>query len=107
MVEGAPAILYLDRPDELSTNLYTSPQIVDLLGYSVEEWMHDAELWVRSLHPADRERVVQEHRSSNADRRAIHVRVPDPRERRARGVDPRRGGARGRRGRLDPCTGVA
>jgi PAS domain S-box-containing protein len=68
MVEGAPAILYLDRPDELSTNLYTSPQIVDLLGYSVEEWMHDAELWVRSLHPADRERVVQEHRSSNADR---------------------------------------
>ncbi len=68
LVEGAPAILYIDRPDELSTNLYTSPQIVDLLGYSVEEWMHDAELWVRCLHPADRDRVVQEHRSSNVDR---------------------------------------
>ncbi|MBA3363852.1 MAG: PAS domain-containing protein [Actinobacteria bacterium] len=68
MVEDAPAILYLDRPDELSTNLYTSPQIVDLLGYSVEEWMRDAELWVRCLHPADRDRVVQEHRASNADR---------------------------------------
>ena len=47
LVEGAPAILYIDRPDELSTNLYTSPQIVGLLGYSVEEWMRDAELWVR------------------------------------------------------------
>jgi PAS domain S-box-containing protein len=66
LVEGAPAILYIDRPDELSTNLYTSPQIVDLLGYSVREWMEDAELWVRSIHPDDRERVVQEHRASNA-----------------------------------------
>jgi PAS domain S-box-containing protein len=65
LVEGAPAILYIDRPDELSTNLYTSPQIVDLLGYSVAEWMDDAELWVRSLHPDDRDRVVEEHRASN------------------------------------------
>jgi PAS domain S-box-containing protein len=66
LVEGAPAILYIDRPDELSTNLYTSPQIVELLGYSVREWMEDAELWVRSIHPDDRERVVREHRTTNA-----------------------------------------
>jgi PAS domain S-box-containing protein len=65
LVEGAPVVLYIDRPDELSTNLYTSPQIVDLLGYSVEEWMRDAELWVRSLHADDRERVVDSHRASN------------------------------------------
>jgi PAS domain S-box-containing protein len=39
---------------------------VDLLGYTVREWMEDAELWVRSIHPDDRERVVQEHRASNA-----------------------------------------
>ena len=66
LVEGAPVVLYIDRPDELSTNLYTSPQIVDLLGYSVEEWMRDAELWVRALHEDDRARVVDEHRASNA-----------------------------------------
>ena len=66
LVEGSPAILYIDRPDELSTNLYTSPQIVELLGYSAREWMEDAELWVRSIHPEDRERVVQEHRATNA-----------------------------------------
>jgi PAS domain S-box-containing protein len=66
LVEGVPAILYIDRPDELSTNLYTSPQIVELLGYSVQEWMEDAELWVRSIHPDDRERVVHEHRTTNA-----------------------------------------
>jgi PAS domain S-box-containing protein len=65
LVEGAPAILYIDRPDELSTNLYTSPQIVELLGYGVDEWMEDADLWVRCLHPDDRDRVVQRHRASN------------------------------------------
>jgi PAS domain S-box-containing protein len=65
LVEGAPAILYIDRPDERSTNLYTSPQIEELLGYAVEEWMDDADLWVRSLHSEDRERVVEHHRESN------------------------------------------
>lgn len=67
LVEGAPAILYIDRPDELSTNLYTSPQIEQLLGYGRREWMQDAELWVRSLHPEDRDRVVREHRTSNRE----------------------------------------
>ncbi len=65
LVEGAPAILYIDRPDERSTNLYTSPQIVELLGYGVDEWMKDADLWVRCLHSDDRERVVQQHQVSN------------------------------------------
>ncbi|MGH2681457.1 MAG: PAS domain-containing protein [Actinomycetota bacterium] len=65
LVEGAPAILYIDRPDELSTSLYTSPQVVDLLGYTVEEWTQDPELWVRALHRDDRDRVVDEHRESN------------------------------------------
>lgn len=65
LVEGAPVILYIDRPDDLSTNLYTSPQVADLLGYSVTEWTEDAELWMRSLHPDDRGRVVEHHQASN------------------------------------------
>ena len=65
LVEGAPAILYIDRPDDLSTNLYTSPQVADLLGYGVREWSEDPELWVRCLHPDDRDRVVERHRDSN------------------------------------------
>ena len=62
LVEGVPAILYIDRPDELSTNLYTSPQIESLLGYSVEEWMADPELWRTSIHPEDRDRVSTRER---------------------------------------------
>jgi PAS domain S-box-containing protein len=66
LVEGAPVVLYIDRPDELSTNLYTSPQIVPLLGYDVAEWMNDPGLWVGRIHAEDRERVVEAHEVSNS-----------------------------------------
>jgi PAS domain S-box-containing protein len=65
LVEGVPAILYIDRPDELSTNLYTGPQVVELLGFSVDEWRSDPDLWTRQVHDDDRERVLKAHRISN------------------------------------------
>ena len=66
LVEGVPAILYIDRPDELSTNLYTSPQIEPILGFSVTEWIADPELWRKQLHPDDRAQALDTHRRSNA-----------------------------------------
>jgi PAS domain S-box-containing protein len=65
LVEGVPAILYIDEPDELSTNRYTSPQLVEILGFTLEEWTSDPDLWVRRIHPGDRERVTEENRISN------------------------------------------
>jgi PAS domain S-box-containing protein len=65
LVEGVPAILYIDRPDEPSTNLYTSPQVVELLGFSVDEWRSDPDLWRRQVHDDDRDRVLKAHRISN------------------------------------------
>ena len=65
LVETIPAIFYIDRPDELSTNYYTSPQAVGLLGYSQEEWGTSPDLWVAKIHPEDRERVVRENERSN------------------------------------------
>jgi PAS domain S-box-containing protein len=65
LVEGAPAVLYIDRPDEPSTNLYTSPQVVDLLGFTVQEWMSDPALWQTQVHVDDRKRIVDAHRLSN------------------------------------------
>ena len=35
-----------------------SPQIETILGYTQEEWMGDAELWIDRIHPDDRDRVV-------------------------------------------------
>jgi PAS domain S-box-containing protein len=65
LVEGVPAVLYIDRPDDFATNLYTSPQVETMLGFSVEEWTTDAELWSRQLHPEDRDRAMAEHFESN------------------------------------------
>src|SRR5205823_5795284 len=65
LVEGVPAILYIDEPDAISTNRYTSPQIEDMLGFTVEEWKADPGLWVHLLHPDDRARALAEHHASN------------------------------------------
>ena len=65
LVEGIPAILYIDHPDELSTNFYTSPQAVDLLGYSQQEWETNESLWVDRIHPDDADRVREVNARSN------------------------------------------
>ena len=65
LVEGIPAILYVDAVDDPSTSLYTSPQIERVLGFSASEWQRDPALWLDRMHPDDRERVTAEHRGSN------------------------------------------
>ena len=64
LVEGIPAVLYVDANDDRSSNLYTSPQIEPLLGFTVEQWRDDPALWVDRIHEDDRERVLEEHRES-------------------------------------------
>jgi PAS domain S-box-containing protein len=44
-----------------------------MLGYSVDEWRQDAELWIARMHDDDRERVLAEHRESNRTGRAFHA----------------------------------
>jgi PAS domain S-box-containing protein len=65
LVEQIPAILYMDEVDEYSTNIYTSPQVVDILGIPHQEWISQRDLWVRQMHPDDRERVLAENEESN------------------------------------------
>ena len=36
--------------------LYVSPQIESLLGFSQKQWIEDPTLWYRQLHPDDRDR---------------------------------------------------
>jgi len=66
LVEQIPAIPYLDAVDELSTTMYISPQVEKLLGYTQEEWLTEADLWVEALHPEDRDRVLNENEETNA-----------------------------------------
>jgi PAS domain S-box-containing protein len=65
LVEELPLITYIDALDERSSNLYTSPQVEKLLGYSPEEWGADRDLFVKLLHPEDRARVLSEVARAN------------------------------------------
>jgi PAS domain S-box-containing protein len=65
LVERIPNIAaYIDRiiPDNPghSIPVYISPQIEDLLGYPLSEWLGEGELWLQILHPDDADRMRQE-----------------------------------------------
>jgi diguanylate cyclase (GGDEF)-like protein/PAS domain S-box-containing protein len=68
LVEQLPLVLYVDQISENSANIYTSPQVEPLLGYTVEEWVSDPDLFVKALHDEDRERVLAEHKYSHENR---------------------------------------
>ena len=61
LLEQLPIAVYIDRLDEWSTNVYTSPQIEAILGYTAEEWAGENHLLLKILHPDDRERVMAAH----------------------------------------------
>jgi two-component system, sensor histidine kinase and response regulator len=69
LVEQIPAITYTEIEDESSPigyrDVYLSPQVESILGYSPFEWQADPELWVRTMHPDDRDRVTEDDRKSD------------------------------------------
>ncbi|MDQ3865846.1 MAG: PAS domain S-box protein [Actinomycetota bacterium] len=62
LIEQLPLTVYVDRLDESSSTVYTSPQVAGILGYAPEEWAEDPDLFRKVLHPEDRARVIAEHR---------------------------------------------
>src|SRR6266567_1053747 len=62
LIEHVPATVYIDRLDETGSNVYTSPRLEAELGYTVQEWVSDKELYAKVLHPEDRERILAEYR---------------------------------------------
>jgi len=65
LVEQVSAAIYLNKTDETYTPIYMSPQIQAISGYPVEEWVKDAGLWERLIHPEDRTRVLKERQLTN------------------------------------------
>jgi PAS domain S-box-containing protein len=61
LVEQLPLAIYIDRLDEVSSNVYTSRHVERMIGYTAEQWATEDDLFVRILHPEDRDRVLQEH----------------------------------------------
>ena len=59
LVEQLPLVTYIDALTATASGIYASPQIQSLLGYTPEEWIDDPEIFVKLLHPDDRERVLE------------------------------------------------
>jgi PAS domain S-box-containing protein len=60
VVEHLNAIVYLEEmpsADHAGQMLYVSPQVLDILGFTQEEWVADPVAWSRQFHPDDRDRV--------------------------------------------------
>ena len=59
LVEEMPLSLYISALADRSNALYVSPAIVELLGYSLDEWSDNPQLFEEILHPVDSERVLR------------------------------------------------
>jgi PAS domain S-box-containing protein len=57
LVELMPAITYCEDLDSGRT-FAISPQVELMLGYTQDQWLGDADLWIERIHPDDRDRVV-------------------------------------------------
>ena len=73
LVEHLPLVVYVDALDAASSNIFTSPQVEALLGYTPAEWLAEGDLFVRTLHPDDRERVLATHARTHATHQPLSI----------------------------------
>jgi diguanylate cyclase (GGDEF)-like protein/PAS domain S-box-containing protein len=79
LVEHIPAVVYLDPVDEDSESIYVSPQVIELLGISQDEWLADPYAWRHHVHPEDIDRAWDDyqhaynaHKPLNHEYRMVH-----------------------------------
>jgi PAS domain S-box-containing protein len=88
LVEQVPAIVYTAGLGPEGSWDFVSPQVERMLGYSMLDWTENAALWLATIHPDDRDRVLRdestlagpgdrllsEYRMIARDGRVVHVR---------------------------------
>ncbi len=73
LLEQLPGVILLRSAEEKPITLYISPQVETLLGYTPEEWLADPHRWEQSIHPLDREYVLQQTRTAIQERKPLHL----------------------------------
>jgi diguanylate cyclase (GGDEF)-like protein/PAS domain S-box-containing protein len=66
LIEEIPALTYVAWADDAGSRAYVSPQLTAMTGFSPGEWLAEPDMWVRRLHPEDRERVLRQFRDACA-----------------------------------------
>jgi PAS domain S-box-containing protein len=71
IVEHNPAVIYTQsfdaRDPSISRMTYISPRQPDVFGYTVEETLADPTMWLRIVHPDDRDRIAALDVETNRD----------------------------------------
>jgi diguanylate cyclase (GGDEF)-like protein/PAS domain S-box-containing protein len=62
-IENLPVLFYAVDPTPPYSPIYVSPAF-RRFGYPLEDWLNDNEMWVRVIHPEDREWVFEQTRAS-------------------------------------------
>jgi two-component system, cell cycle sensor histidine kinase and response regulator CckA len=73
LVEALPLVTYIDNVDDHATNVYTSPQVEQLLGWSVEDWTANTGFFEQLLHPDDAANVMTQVVHENATREGFQA----------------------------------
>ena len=68
LIEEIPALTYVAWADDSGSRAYVSPQLHAMVGFTPGEWLAEPDMWVRRLHPEDRERVLRQFRDACASR---------------------------------------
>jgi PAS domain S-box-containing protein len=58
LVEQLPAVVYVDSDEDRPRSLFVSSASSEILGYPPETYLRDPTVWPTSMHPDDRERVL-------------------------------------------------
>ena len=59
LVEHIPAIVYAEGLDANPEDLYVSPQVERILGYTPDQWRRTADFWKLHVHPDDLAEVIE------------------------------------------------
>jgi len=70
LIATLPAVVYVAEARPPYATIYVSPSIASL-GFDHQQWVQNADAWVGSLHPEDREWVLADTETALAARRAL------------------------------------
>ena len=73
MVELVPAVIYVAALGPHGRWHYVSPRIEWLLGFTPEEWTADPDLWLRQIHPQDRDRIIADESAQSQELGVVSI----------------------------------
>ena len=69
-IENLPVMFYAVEPTPPYTPIYISPAF-EAIGYSIDEWMTNDDMWVRVIHPEDCDRILSGTKQAMLDGEGI------------------------------------